>query len=51
LRQRESSKNVLCLQGVTAEPEIPWRVSHQSIIQDQSCITAVFERELVYPTW
>jgi hypothetical protein len=36
--------------AVLAEPEIPWRVSHPSIIQAQSCFTVVFEWELVYPT-
>jgi hypothetical protein len=35
---------------VPAEPEIPWRVSHLSIIKAQSCLTSVFQWELVYPT-
>jgi hypothetical protein len=35
---------------VTAEPKIPWRVSHPSIIQAQCCLSSVFEWELVYPT-
>jgi hypothetical protein len=50
LRQRESSKTVLCLQGGAAEPEISWRVSHPSIIQALCCLTSMFEWKLVYQT-
>ncbi len=51
LRQRESGKTVHSPQGrVPAEPEIPWRVSHPSIIQAKCCLTSVFEWEQVYTT-
>jgi hypothetical protein len=37
--------------SVPAEPGLPWRVSHLSIIQAQCCLTSVFGWELMYPTW
>ncbi len=36
---------------VLAEPEIPWRVSHPSIIQAQCCLTSVLNGNwCMYPT-
>ncbi len=36
---------------IPAEPEIPWRISHPSIIPAECCLTPLFELELVYPKW
>jgi hypothetical protein len=52
IETKESGVTVLCPQGVgvSAELEIPLRVSHPSNIQAKYYLTLVLEWELVYPT-